>query len=76
MKCPTVGTENLLCTPLVEGQSIKWRGPTVRNTDQELFLSRGTAGTKIEEKLGERRSTDRPRLGPAWVVWWGMESRV
>jgi hypothetical protein len=30
--------------------------PTVKNSDLELFLSKGTAGTKMEKKLRERRS--------------------
>ena len=30
--------------------------PTVKNSDLELFLSKGTVGTKMEKKLRERRS--------------------
>jgi hypothetical protein len=32
--------------------------PMVKNTNSELFLSKGTAGTKIEKRLRERRSSD------------------
>jgi hypothetical protein len=38
--------------------------PTVRNSDTGLFLSGRTARTKTEKRLGERRSSDRPKLGP------------
>jgi hypothetical protein len=37
--------------------------PTVRNSHPELFLSKITAGTKMEKRLRERRSSDRPNLG-------------
>jgi hypothetical protein len=37
--------------------------PTVRNSDPELFLSKRTAGTKLEKKLGKRRFSDWPKLG-------------
>ena len=37
--------------------------PTVKNSDPELFLSKRTAGTKMEKRLRERRSSDRPKLG-------------
>jgi hypothetical protein len=32
-------------------------------TDPELFLSKRTAETKMEKRLRERRSSDRPKLG-------------
>ena len=37
--------------------------PTVKNSDPELFLSKGTTGTKMEKRQKERRSSDRPNLG-------------
>ena len=37
--------------------------PTVNNSDPELFLSKITAGTKVEKRLKERRSSDRSKLG-------------
>ena len=37
--------------------------PTVKNSDPELFLSKRTAGTKMEKRLRERRSSDWPKLG-------------
>jgi hypothetical protein len=37
--------------------------PTVKNSDPELFLSKRTAGTKMEKILRERRSSDRHKLG-------------
>ena len=37
--------------------------PTVKNSDPEFFLSKRTAGTKLEKRLGERRTSDRPTLG-------------
>ena len=36
--------------------------PTVK-TDSELFLSNRTAGTKMEKRMRERLSSDRPKLG-------------
>ena len=38
--------------------------PIVKNFDPELFLSKRTARTKMEKRLRERRSSDRPKLGP------------
>ena len=38
--------------------------PTVKNFDPELFLSKRTAGTKMEKRLKERKSSDLPNLGP------------
>jgi hypothetical protein len=35
--------------------------PTVKNSDSELFLSKGTAGKNMEKSLGKRN--DRPNLG-------------
>jgi hypothetical protein len=37
--------------------------PTVKNSDPELFLSKRTAGTKMEKRMRERRSSERPKLG-------------
>jgi hypothetical protein len=46
---------------LKDRQGLKWRGkgcyPTVRIPDPELFLSKRTAGTEMEKRLKERRST-------------------
>ena len=36
--------------------------PTVQNSDPELFPSRRIAETKMEKRLRERRSSDRPKL--------------
>ena len=35
----------------------------VESSDPELFLSKGTTGTKMEKSMKERRSSDRPKLG-------------
>jgi hypothetical protein len=35
----------------------------VRNSDPELFLSRGTTETKMEKSLRKRRYSKRPGLG-------------
>ena len=50
--------------PPVERHDIKWRDgvPKVKNSDLELFLSKGTAGAKMEKKLMERQSSDWPNL--------------
>jgi hypothetical protein len=37
--------------------------PIFKNFDPELFLSKGNAGTKMEQRLKERPSSDRPNLG-------------
>jgi hypothetical protein len=37
--------------------------PTVKNSDPVLSLSKRTARTKMENRLRERRSSDRPKLG-------------
>ena len=37
--------------------------PTVKNPDLVLFLSKRTAGTKMETRLRKRRFIDRPNLG-------------
>jgi hypothetical protein len=37
--------------------------PTVKSSDPELFLSKERAGTKMKNSMGERRSSDRPKLG-------------
>jgi hypothetical protein len=36
---------------------------TIKSSDTELFLSEGTAGTKMEKSMRERRSSDRAKLG-------------
>jgi hypothetical protein len=41
--------------------------PTVKNSVTELFLSEGTAGTKMEKSMRERRTSDRPKWDPAQV---------
>ena len=40
--------------------------PMVRNSDPELFLSRGTVGAKMEKSLREKSFSDRHRLGFSW----------
>jgi hypothetical protein len=63
MKCPT-GEREL--PPPVERQGIKWNDGldiSPSKTDPELFLSKRTAGTKLEKKLRKRRSRDWPKLG-------------
>ena len=37
--------------------------PTVKNSDLDLLLSKRTTGTKVEKRLKERWSSDRPNLG-------------
>ena len=37
--------------------------PAVKSSDPELSLSEGTAGTNMEKRLRERRSSDQPKLG-------------
>jgi hypothetical protein len=37
--------------------------PTVKNSDPEFFLSKGTAGTNKEKSLRERRSSDWLKMG-------------
>jgi hypothetical protein len=46
-------------------QGIKWRNgiSIVKNSDPELLLSLRTAGTKMETRMKEMRSRDRPKLG-------------
>ena len=40
-----------------------WLPSHGQNSDPELFLSERIAGTKMEKRLGERKSSDRPKLG-------------
>jgi hypothetical protein len=42
-----------------------------QNSDSELFLSKRTAGTKMEKSLRERRSSNRPKLGS--IPWAGTK---
>jgi hypothetical protein len=37
--------------------------PIIKNSDPELFLSKRTAGIKMEKRLRKRRSSDRVKLG-------------
>ena len=37
----------------------------VESSDPELFLSKGTTGTKMKKNMKERRSSDRPNWDPA-----------
>jgi hypothetical protein len=37
--------------------------PRVKNSNSELILSEGTAGTKMKKRLREKRSSDWPNLG-------------
>jgi hypothetical protein len=44
----------------------RWRDKVAipqSKTNPELFLSKGTAGTKMEKRLRERRSSDQSNLG-------------
>jgi hypothetical protein len=45
---------------------------TVKNSDPELFLSERTAGSKMEKRLRERWSNDRPDLGS--ISWGGTKA--
>jgi hypothetical protein len=47
------------------GHQVEGRGhhPTVKNSDPELFLSKSTAGRKMEKRLRGRSSSDRLKLG-------------
>jgi hypothetical protein len=42
-------------------QGIKWKD-RLKNFDPELFMSKRTAGTKMEKRLRERRFSDQPNL--------------
>jgi hypothetical protein len=45
--------------PQVEGQGYQ---PTVKIPEPELFLSKRTAGTKMEKRLRERQANEGPNL--------------
>ena len=65
---------------------LQWKGhqsegwgchSTVKNSDPESFLSKGTVGTKMEKRLRERRSSDQHVLWPksrrsskVWHYYW------
>ena len=40
-----------------------WLPSHIKISNQELFLSKGTSGTKMEKRLRERQSSDCPNLG-------------
>ena len=76
--------QNCFCRPnswekeLVEPTSSRKTGhqvegwgchPTVKNSDPELFLSKRTAGTKMEKRLKERWFNVQPNLGS---ISWGV----
>jgi hypothetical protein len=66
MKMPNRGERDLVesTSSRKTGYQVEGWGyhPTVKTSDPELFLSRGTAGTKMEMRLRERRSSDSPNL--------------
>jgi hypothetical protein len=67
LRCPVLGRGNLQNSPPVERQGHQVEGwgchPTV-NSDPELFLSKRTAGMKMDKRLRKRRSSDWAKLGP------------
>ena len=64
MNCPSVGRAIVGSTSSSKTASSGGMGlPSHRqNTDPELFLSKRTAGRKMEKSLQERRSSDRSKL--------------
>jgi hypothetical protein len=42
-----------------------------QNFDPELFLTKGNGGTKIEQRLKERWSSELPKLGS--ILWAGTK---
>lgn len=63
-----MGRKNLKRPPLVERHGHlpveEWsRTPKFKFFDPELFLSKRNVGTKIEQRLNERPSSDQPSLG-------------
>ena len=46
--------------------------PTVNNSDPDLFLSKRTAGTKMEKKLRQTKSIDRPKM--VSISWGGVKA--
>jgi hypothetical protein len=71
-KTPNAGEGNWKSPPPVDRQGLKWRGrvtnPVFKIPDPELFLSKRTAGTKMEKRLKERLSSHQPNLGS---ISWG-----
>jgi hypothetical protein len=52
----------------VEGQGYY---PTVKISDSELLMSKGTAGTKMERRLKERL----PMIRPTWDLYGGWDTK-
>ena len=42
--------------------------PTVKSSDPELFLYEGSAGTKMEKRMKERRSSGRLKQRPGALI--------
>jgi hypothetical protein len=74
MKCPTVRRGNL-SPPPVDRVSRGGVGlpSTVKISDPIVFLSKRTAGTKMEKRLRERRSSDHPNWGS---ISWGERTKA
>jgi hypothetical protein len=79
IKCPPVEKGKLQSPLPVERQDIKWRDefPSYSPNVPELFLSKRTAGTKMEKSLRQTLSSYRLKLGPnsrgrlkAWHYYW------